>query len=44
MADAAQPPIADQPAGDRAATARRVVEDVLANLGDEAGAPDGRRR
>ena len=39
-ADAAQPPIADPPAGDRAATVRRVVEEVLANVGDEGGAPD----
>ena len=31
---------AGEPDADLAATARRVVEDVLANLGDEGGAPD----
>jgi fatty-acyl-CoA synthase len=39
-ADTATARVADEPVVDLAATARRVVEDVLANLGDEAGAVD----
>ncbi len=39
-ADTATARVADEPDADLAATARRIVEDLLVNLGDEGGAVD----